>query len=534
MEIKLPKHKTKGDITISIEQLVVIGANGSGKTRFGSEIESNYSKKAHRISAQKSLSFPTKVRPTTLEEARNELKYGRNSSHPQLYEDKDYVVKNRWNGNPNTHLLNDYESLLVLLLTEEFEMLGEAKKKGILCPPTALDKVKRIWEQLLPHRKLDIKSGMVNSYVTNNPNKFYNASELSDGERVIFYLIAEVVCALPNSLLIFDEPEMHIHKSLVSPLFNLIEQERPDCSFVYLTHDIDFAFSRISTTKIWAKSYEGSSGWDYEILREEAPIPEQLYLEVLGSRKPVIFIEGDSSSIDYKLYSLVFNDFTLEPIGSCEKVINTVKAFNSKNSFHNIKSFGIVDRDRREQVDVEHLNSHNIWVLDVAEAENLFLLEEILKIVESHMGKTDVDIVPKVKRNLLDFFTLQQNQQILLHTKEVLGRKFKELMSGRQDSFEDMRIKINENYGKIDLHTIHEEVSRKFEEVVINQDYESALLYFNSKNSVIPQSKICELSGVRSPDEYKSLVYSLLRKNDTVSNVIRDAIKSKITGYKEL
>mgnify|MGYP003460021106 CR=1 FL=1 len=44
--------------------------------------------------------------------------------------------------------------------------------------------------------------------------------------------------------------------------------------------------------------------WDYEILNEEMPIPEQLYLEVLGSRKPVIFLEGDNSSIDYEIYNI--------------------------------------------------------------------------------------------------------------------------------------------------------------------------------------------------------------------------------------
>lgn len=93
---------------------------------------------------------------------------------------------------------------------------------------------------------------------------------------------------------------------------------------------------------------------------------------VLGSRKPIIFLEGDASSIDYELYEQVYPEYTIKPLGSCEKVIQTVKAFNEQNGFI-IISFGIIDKDRRPESDVIKLNSKNIWVLDVAEAENLLL-----------------------------------------------------------------------------------------------------------------------------------------------------------------
>ena len=113
---------------------------------------------------------------------------------------------------------------------------------------------------------------------------------MSDGERVIFYLAGEVICAPANSIIIIDEPEMHIHSSLINTFFDLIEAERQDCSFIYLTHNIDFAFTRQNAKKIWSKSYENNL-WDYELLDENLLIPEQLYLEVLGSRKPIIFLE---------------------------------------------------------------------------------------------------------------------------------------------------------------------------------------------------------------------------------------------------
>ncbi|WP_245707104.1 hypothetical protein [Epilithonimonas hungarica] len=63
MNIRLPIKKGQPNTipTIDFEQLVIVGANGAGKTRFGSDIEKRYLGQTHRISAQKSLSFPQKL-----------------------------------------------------------------------------------------------------------------------------------------------------------------------------------------------------------------------------------------------------------------------------------------------------------------------------------------------------------------------------------------------------------------------------------------------------------------------------------------
>src|SRR5690606_32819536 len=149
-------------------------------------------------------------------------------------------VNARWGGNLNTSLLNDFDKLLILLHTEEYEDSLSYKEGRTAKPTTKLDRVQRIWEAVLPHRELIKSAGVIETYPTGQIASKYNASEMSDGERVIFYLIGEVICSAPNSIIIIDEPEMHIHKSLIKILFDLIEIERPDCSFIYLTHDIDF------------------------------------------------------------------------------------------------------------------------------------------------------------------------------------------------------------------------------------------------------------------------------------------------------
>jgi len=46
-------------------------------------------------------------------------------------------------------------------------------------------------------------------------------------------------------------------------------------------------------------------------------LPEQLVLDVVGNRKPVIFVEGDNDSFDVKLYSLMDVFHRAIPIMEC-------------------------------------------------------------------------------------------------------------------------------------------------------------------------------------------------------------------------
>jgi hypothetical protein len=530
MNIQLPTKKGQPNTTpnIDFDQLVIIGANGAGKTRFGSNIESRYIRQTHRISAQKSLSFPKEVSPKSKKRAEIEFLSGYYYENQDAQFSIDRKGDSRWKNNFNTFLLDDYEKLLVLLHTEEYEEALNYKEGRTNKPTTKLDRVQRIWELVLPHRKLHKIAGVIQAYPSDQEATKYNASEMSDGERVIFYLAGEVVCTPQNSIIIIDEPEMHIHSSLIKPFFDLIEAERPDCSFIYLTHNIDFAFTRQNTKKIWAKGYEGNNVWDYEILDETMPIPEQLYLDVLGSRKPILFLEGDSSSSDYALYEQVYSDFTIKPLGSCEKVMHCVKSFNEQNTFHHIDSLGLIDRDRMSDSEIVKLNANKIWVLDVAEVENLFLLENIVKSVASYMGKSPDDVLKQVKQNLFGFFQTQIESQVLLSFKDAIRKKHLELVNFNSKNIQDVINEIDAGYASLNKQQMFDAIKVEYESVLQESNYEALLRLFNLKNALIPKSGICELTGIKNKESYKNIVLTLLKKNDQVSQIIKDAINDRI------
>jgi len=63
---------------------------------------------------------------------------------------------------------------------------------------------------------------------------------MSDGERAIFYFLGQCLLAPADGAVIIDEPEGHVHKAVLGPLWSAIERARPDCAFIYITHESRF------------------------------------------------------------------------------------------------------------------------------------------------------------------------------------------------------------------------------------------------------------------------------------------------------
>lgn len=167
-------------------------------------------------------------------------------------------------------------------------------------------------------------------------------------------------------------------------------------------------------------------------------------------------------------------------------------------------------------------------MLDVAEAENLLLIEDVIKAVANHMGKVPDDVFKTVKKNLIDFFAKEMPSQILLFFKEILSRKYQELTDFSTHEFVDVIKEIDTKYGGIDRQKIYDDIKTDFQKILDNEDYDGILRVFNLKNALIPNSKICEEIGVRNKKEYRKLLITLLKKNDANSKILKDAIKDKI------
>ncbi len=468
--------------------IIIVGANGAGKTRLAAwlDLSSELSGKTHRVSAQKNLSMPGQVSTLPVDQALRQLMYGIDSgmeANASIYK-----RGHRFSNMPATGLLSDFGHLLCYLYSEQAQSavdyrqksLEHSGKEKLEVPPTALDKVKNLWEKILPHRKIIVKSQQIAA--TAGSSTEYQGSEMSDGERVIFYLIGQCLAAPAGHTIVIDEPELHLHKSIQVNLWSAIEEMRPDCLFVYLTHDVEFAASMAASQKIWLKSFDGED-WSWEFIQTPDSIPEALLLEILGSRRRVLAVEGVKGGKDSTLYQLLFPEFLVLPVNGCSNVIDIVKNLNSKNAsqFHHLRAIGLIDRDRRNAAEIEALKKHGIFTLNVAEVENLFCVEGVIRAVSKKLHRDpDADFC-SVKEHVFGRFSKEIETQASLHTTSEIKYQlnyFNDKATGK----EAINAELNRLAAAIDTNSIYDSIKTEFDSIVQNTDYNRLLEKYNRKS----------------------------------------------------
>lgn len=492
--------------------LIIIGANGSGKTHLGVWIEKSDFDRTHRIGAQRSLRFGKYINQKSYEQATNALLYGDSDK------DTDHDRKYEWDGSKYNYFVsmqNDYETVLsaiwALQNKQQSEYILECKKQELdraphnAVPKMVLDRLYDIWHSIFPHRDICIEDGKVIGVMEKENSRFtYSGYEMSDGERVALYLICQALCVPENKIIIIDEPEIHLHPSIMNRLWKALENERTDCLFIYITHDTQFASNHTSSDKIWVKSFDGHL-WDYEFV-ENSELPEQLLLTIMGNRKPVLFVEGTNNSYDAQLYQFLYPDYYIVPCGSCNTVITNTKAMNNNPQLHNLTCYGLIDRDYRSDFEIEKYKEQNIFTINVAEVENLFLVQEVIEIIAIHMGKNSNDVFAKVKEYIVQTrFKNQIDHQIC--NSIVAEIKYKLSTADLNKKTDEGIINELDNlFGSINFNEIKNEKSRIFQKALADEDYSSILKLFNEKNI---SNSVGRFFGIEN-SEYCKLVIALL------------------------
>lgn len=221
----------------------------------------------------------------------------------------------------------------------------------------------------------------------------YPISQMSNGEKSAVLLAAEVLAAPQASILIIDEPERHLHRSISAGLIEAVVADRSDCHFVILTHGLDLASSLpeakndllVLTGCTW--SGETVVAWDLLRVPDAEELPDTVRSAILGGRRRILFLEGDEGSLDAALYRLLVPGWTVQTVGSCELVIRAVTGLRSSATLHWLEPWGIVDGDGRSQDERDALLSRKILALPVSEIENVYYLPTIIDALAEQQAK---------------------------------------------------------------------------------------------------------------------------------------------------
>ncbi len=474
-------------IGFTSSNVVLIGANGSGKTTFANSIREQLEKTDNGIviPAQKLLVFPTYNSIPTYKSA-----FADYESRQKVCLDDKQTFKAEKNDDYPYSLSKQYsEELRILvsaLISERLErrnnFCSNAREGDIIHLndfKSNIDEVIEIWNHLIEHRTL-LCDNLGNLQIECGDEK-YPAYKMSDGERVIFYVVGRVMLAKESSLIIVDEPEMHLHKAILNKLWDILEEKRKDCMFIYLTHDIDFASTRIAN-KRWVKSYSSSTSgifenWEIESIAD-SEIPEALLMKILGSRKKVLFCEGKQGSLDRQIIELLFPNFTITPLASCKDVINYTKAYNKISNKYAV-AYGIIDRDFRTKEQLDKLAAENIYSYDVAEIENLFLIEDFIKgFAEYKHEPCDID---NIKTQILALLTRNKEQQISSYLIQRINYNFNESHVRNGKDKTEVEANFNEFVKQIKIEEWYNIRLQELDDVIKTSNYAKVIMLYNNK-----------------------------------------------------
>ena len=394
MNWNIPQNSGQ-QLQISLEdhdRLFIVGANGSGKSALIQHlVSSTPGKKIRRISAHRQTWFESGSINLT---PQSRKQFDQNSTQHEMQD------QSRWRDDyaqqRQSAVLFDLvakENTRARLITHHVgsENMEEAKK--------TFDESPSPFDQL--NELLGIGTLAVTLENSNDEEILarhrdgsapFSIAQMSDGERNAAILAAAVLTVEPRTVLLIDEPERHLHRSIIEPFLSALFECRMDCPFVVSTHEIALPVANPEARCLIVRScrWNGTKAraWEVELLEPNVDLPKNLKRAILGSRKQILFVEGDSNSLDLPLYNALFPGISVVPKGSCSDVTKAVSGLRASQELHHVGAFGLIDRDDRGQEEVKQLAKGGVFALDVYSVESLYYCSDAIAAVARRQAES--------------------------------------------------------------------------------------------------------------------------------------------------
>lgn len=493
---------------------VFLGANGSGKSSFLRDLSRNFGSNANDATFS-----PVYVEGNRVIEFKDDASI---RSHAAFFSRPNEEINTYYGGklNPFTTrlkssiaLLRGHEFHQKQQYLESFEKWDEGGQNGPK-PPKGLRPFSRLaamFESIFPDLRIEITAGE-QIYVRKGADQ-YPVNGLSDGEKQVLALMADIVClSRPKSVFFVDEPELHLHPMLAEDLWNSIETAYPESKFFYATHNISFALRNSVESRFVLGQGEIQVSENLE--NNEGLRPLLGALPTVLRAKRCLFVEGNETSIDQPLYSWMFSSPELKviPVSGCADVIAAAGRVGVwKSIAPATKIAGIIDGDYRH--DSEELPP-NVLCLPFHEAESILCHPQLLLAIA---GKLQNTVNPVTKEQIMTLLVENAKNQLLntianrvfarcrLSLAIALSRSGLSQISSLDDlqyhiahAGSKEQEKARQLFSESSVERLFEEESLRCKSAIQNQDIEGLLKLFPAKQLVFHLSK---LAGCKGPAE---------------------------------
>jgi ABC-type cobalamin/Fe3+-siderophores transport system ATPase subunit len=393
--LSIPKS-TGGSLDLTVEPgqtIFVLGANGSGKSALMQKLYAPLRMQARRITAHRQTWFASNAVSLSAQDKR---------THETNMVNYDFQDLARWKDEWSTQRTGMTIYDLIDAENVAARDIAEAVRRGDLpaasklalrqAPVAAINDLLRLSNIPVV---ISVKEGdQVVASKSGGAN--YSAAELSDGERNALLLGVSVLTAKQGTLILIDEPERHLHRSIISPLLKHLFEQRTDCAFVISTHDVELSLDHAARTllvrgcTVFGSTFQT---WDIDLVEAGAEVDERLKRDIFGARRKVLFVEGGGTSLDAPLYGVIVPEASVVPKGNSREVEQAVSGIRGAAAFHWVRAFGIIDGDGRSPVEIETLKARGVYALPVFSVESIYYEPGVQRAVaERHAAVTGANL----------------------------------------------------------------------------------------------------------------------------------------------
>lgn len=503
--------------------LFVLGANGVGKSTLMHKLFEQNINHTKRILAHRQTWFQSNAMDMTASSKKQNETYIKNS---------DQKADSRWK--------DDYSSIRSSISIFDLINSENVRARSIA---NAVDKDDMIIAKQLSNAQAPLQS--INEllaisnisieitlgkdeqlFASKNGSEPYSIAELSDGERNALLICSDVLTTEQNQLIILDEPERHLHRSIISPLLSSLFQKRKDCVFVISTHDVFLPIDHSGASILLLRNCQWNGkhikDWDADLITEADEVPRSVKREILGSKRNILFVEGEYESLDRQIYSLIYPNITIIPQGSCTQVEKAVEGIKGTEKLHWINSYGLIDADDRTEEQIQSLLDKGIVALNCYSVEALYYNLEIVK----RIAKRFSYVLGQDENILFEKATSEIINELKPHKVRLCSRLCEKqvrnnIMSGLPNhkniqEKDDFELKIN-------LKEIRKKEEAYFDKLVFDKNLDGLISRYPIRETPVLTKIAIGLGMTR--DKYESAVRKLIIDDNETREFFKTLLK---------